>query len=121
MASLRASFETWRIAPEIVERCLHDTHSVVDFIRQNGLIPGRLMTTYNGIELWTDISYLGTHEPPIELRSDVPVPERPDVFANEETAALIGLRDFLKSAAADKKHVRRHGARLVVRLSYEAP
>jgi xanthine permease XanP len=117
--ALRSIFETWQIAPPIIERCLHDTQSVLEFLRQNRLNEGRLMVTNNGMELRAEIAYLGVHEPPIEPRSTAPIPDRPDMFVNEETAAFIGLRDFLRSIAADRKRVWRHRGHLRVRLSYE--
>ena len=119
--ALRKIIEAWRVAPGIIERSLHDMHLVVEFLRQNQLRAGSITASYNGIELRTEIAYAGVHEPPIQPRSTVPIHEQLNAFANEEEVAFIGLRDFLRSMAADRKRVwRRHG-HLMVRLSYEVP
>ena len=118
-ASLKAAFEAWRIAPEIVERAAHDGNSVIDFLRENRLNSGRLIATYNGTELWTEITYVGTHEPPVQPKATEPAHERIDAFANEEAAVFVGLRDFLRSIAADRKRVWRRRDHLTVRLTYE--
>ncbi|HEY6440554.1 MAG TPA: solute carrier family 23 protein [Acetobacteraceae bacterium] len=119
--SLRKIFEAWRIAPEIIERSLRNMQSVVEFLRQNQLHSGSVTATYNGIELRTEIAYAGVHEPPVQARTTVPIRERLDAFANEEEVAFIGLRDFLRSMAADRKRVWRRQGHLTVRLSYEIP
>ena len=55
-------------------------------------------------ELRTEIAYAGVHEPPVQPRAIASIRERLDSFANEEVA-FIGLRDFLRSMAADRKRV----------------
>jgi xanthine permease XanP len=119
--SLRKIVEAWRVSPEIIERSVHDMHSVVEFLRQNQLHAGSITATYNGIELRTEIAYAGVHEPPVQPRTILPIRERLDAFANEEEVAFIGLRDFLRSIAADRKRVWRRQGHLTVRLSYEIP
>jgi len=110
----------WRVEPAIVTRALEDLQSIIAFLRQNEIRSGRIGMTYNGIELRTDISYAGASVPALHAALP-PVPEQLGAFTNEEDVAMIGLRDFLRSVAADRKRVWERRGLMMIRLSYETP
>jgi NCS2 family nucleobase:cation symporter-2 len=111
----------WKVAAETAARCTHDMGAIIDFLRQHKLDTGRLNVSYNGLELRAEVSYLGTHEAPIDRPLEPPAPPALGEFVNEETAVYVGLRDFLRSMSADRKRVLRRHGHLSLRLSYETP
>ncbi len=118
---LTKAVQGWKVATETAARCTRDMTSIVDFLQQHKLNTGRLSVAYNGLELRAEVSYLGTHEAPIHRTLEPPPPPELDEFVNEESAVYVGLRDFLKSMAADRKRVLRRHGHLSLRLSYETP
>jgi NCS2 family nucleobase:cation symporter-2 len=108
----------WKVADDIAAVAISQAQSVFDFILREPEPPpdGSLRASFNGVELRIDIAYEGAHAPTL------PASERPPAAAgyldNEEEAAFVGLRDFLHSLAADRKLVRQHRGRVLVRLSY---
>jgi NCS2 family nucleobase:cation symporter-2 len=118
---LRKTAKAWNVAPEITERSASDMGEIIDFLGRNQLQSGRANISYNGLEFRTEVTYLGAHEAPVQPSRATATPARLDEFTNEEAAAFDGLRDFLKSMAADRKRVMRRHGHLTVRLSYETP
>jgi hypothetical protein len=118
---LTKAVQGWKVAAETAARCTRDMTAIVDFLQQHKLDTGRLSVAYNGLELRTEVSYLGTHEAPIHRALEPPPPPELDEFVNEESAVYVGLRDFLKSMSADRKRVLRRHGHLSLRLSYETP
>ena len=118
---LRKAAKAWNVAPEITERSANDMGEIIDFLRRNQLTSGRINVSHNGLEFRTEVTYLGAHEVPVQPSRATATPSRLDEFVNEEAAAFVGLRDFLKSMAADRKRMMRRRGRLTVRLSYETP
>jgi NCS2 family nucleobase:cation symporter-2 len=108
----------WKVADDIAAAAISQTRSVLDFILREDVrrTEGILRASFNGVELRIDIAYEGSDAPTL------PTSERPPAAVghldNEEEAAFVGLRDFLHSLAADRKLVRQHRGRVLVRLSY---
>jgi NCS2 family nucleobase:cation symporter-2 len=118
---LRRALEGWKVPPEISQRASNDMDAIAGFLRQHAMLSGAMELSYNGIEVQTAVTYDGAHEAPLHRSLWVPKPvESLDQFENEEEAAFVGLRDFLKSMTADRKFVSRRRGRLTLTLRYDA-
>lgn len=118
---LRRTLDRWKVPPEIIERSAGDLEAITGFVREHDLPSGTVELSYNGIALRTRVTYAGVHEPPLHRSLAPPAVRDLDEFVNEEEVAFVGLRDFLKSMAADRKSVSNRRGRLAVRLYYETP
>jgi hypothetical protein len=76
-----------------------------------------LRGVYNGLQLRTEISYRGspTVHLPVLRHTDRPIGGELD---DEEAAAYIGLRNFLRSLRVDRQQIKTRKAGVVVRLFY---
>jgi hypothetical protein len=119
---LRLTLEGWKVLPEISQRASSDMEEIARFLRQHARLSGTVELSYSGTDMRTRVTYDGVHEVPLNRNLAPPATvENLDQFSNEEEVALVGLRDFLRSIAADRKHVSRRGGRLILKLRYEVP
>ncbi len=64
-----------------------------------------------------EIQYQGSRTAFLPEQATAPAPLESDI-ENEESAAYVGLHNFLRSIAADRKQITRHGGRVTVTMSY---
>jgi NCS2 family nucleobase:cation symporter-2 len=118
---LRARQADWKIVAQTAETSITEAKEVLDYIAaaHKGPFAGRLRAVHNGLELRVDIRYAGNVIPrPPERPSTPPQTVVDDDLDNEEAAAFVGLRAFIRSLTADRKEVVRRGGEVIVRLSY---
>ncbi len=118
---LQRTVDGWKVAVETKERFMEDMNVIVGFLRQNRHQSGVVRVTYNGVALRTNLIYLGVHEVSLDHSFAATTVTEREELTDEEAAVFAGLRDFLKSSAADRKRVLRDRDRVRVKLSYETP
>jgi len=71
------------------------------------------------LELRTDIIYQGRRTAHLPISRDTYAPIAGEL-ENEEAAAYVGLRNFLRGLAVDRQEVKVQKGRVIVRLFYAA-
>ncbi len=119
VAFLRDKAQGWKVATDLIETCAVHSRDVITYILQNHSRhpEGILRTVYNGVELRVDISYRGTPMArlPTVREDQAPLEGKLD---NEEAAAIVGLRNFLRGLAVDRQQVKVQKGQVTVRLCY---
>ena len=116
---LRAKAQSWKVAADLVETSTGHAHDVITYILQHHSRhpQGSLRAVYNGVELRVDITYQGTVTAHLPARRDDQVPMEGELD-NEEAAAYVGLRNFLRGLAVDRQQVKVEKGQVMVRLFY---
>ena len=121
MLSCGLSSRAGKIGAELIETSVANAREVITYIlKDQARCPeGVLRVVYNGLELRTDITYQGsrTAHLPISRATYAPVAGE---LENEEAAAYVGLRNFLRGLAVDRQEVKVQKGRVIVRLFYAA-
>jgi hypothetical protein len=78
---------------------------------------GTLRASSNGQELQLDIVYEGTRTTHLPAARAVEAPMEDDI-EDEEAAAYVGLRNFIRGLAVDSQKVDVQKDRVMVRLTY---
>ncbi|HTW26607.1 MAG TPA: solute carrier family 23 protein [Acetobacteraceae bacterium] len=116
VAELGSKTEAWKIPGDLRQTMLGNVAEVLRYIEQAHAhaVGGTLGARFDGEELRVAVAYAGERiaAPPTPVGARGP--DGPDVLDNEEAAAVIGLRNFLRGLAADRAVVRRR--RGVVRV-----
>jgi xanthine permease XanP len=119
IAFLRNKAQAWKIAAAIIEISAAHTRDVIAYILKNHSRhpEGILRAIYDGVDLRVDIIYRGTRAVhlPVARGDRVPIDTELD---NEEAAAYVGLRNFLRGLAVDRHQIMVEKGRVVVRLFY---
>jgi len=119
VAFLRGKAQGWKIPADLIETSGVHARDVITYILQNHSRhpDGSLRAFYNGIELGVDITYRGTPTAhlPAARKDYSPIESKLD---NEEAAAILGLRTFLRSLAVDRQQVTFQKGKVRVRLCY---
>ena len=120
VALLRSKAQAWKIAAGRIETSAVHVQEIIAYILQNhsGHLEGVLRAVYNGLELRVDIIYQGSRTGRLPTSRNAYAPIDNDL-ENEEAAAYIGLRNFLRSLAVDRQQVKMRNNRVIVRLYYE--
>jgi xanthine permease XanP len=119
LAFLRAKLEGWKIGAELIETSVANAREVITyFLKNQARDPqGVLRVVYNGLELRTDITYRGSQTAHLPTSRDTYAPIHGEL-ENEEAAAYIGLRNFLRGLAVDRQQAKVHKGQVTVRLCY---
>jgi hypothetical protein len=116
---LRQRARSWKVPAETIETAAGHLDALVAYLTEQVAArpEGTLRLSCDGAELRLDIVYRG--HPPASLPISHHNPAALEkAFENEEAAAFIGLRDFMRGFTADQKKARLRRGRISVRLSY---
>jgi hypothetical protein len=104
---------------ELIETSVANAREVITYILENQAHhpEGVLRVVYNGLELRTDITYQGSRTALLPTSRDTYAPIHGEL-ENEEAAAHVGLRNFLRGLAVDRQQVKVQKAQVTVRLCY---
>ena len=119
VAFLRGKVQGWKIAADLLETSTTHAHEVISYILKNHSRhpEGVLRTVYNGVELRVDIVYQGARTAHLPTLRDEKAPIDSELD-NEEAAAYVGLRNFLRGLAVDRQQIKVEKSRVTVRLCY---
>lgn len=119
VAFLRGKAQGWKVAADLVETSTAHAREVIGYIleKRSHHPEGALRTSYDGVEIRVEIIYRGaqtSHLP--ALRSDrAPIDTELD---NEEAAAYLGLRNFIRGLAVDRQRVKVQKSQVTISLCY---
>jgi hypothetical protein len=116
---LRAKAKDWKIGASLVETSVEHVREVIDYIATHHLHhhDGTLRASSNGQELRLDIVYEGTRTTHLPAARAAEAPMENDI-EDEEAAAYVGLRNFIRGLAVDSQKVDVQNKRVLVRLTY---
>jgi xanthine permease XanP len=116
---LRAKAKDWKIGASLVETSADHIREVIAYIVTHHLHhhDGTLRASSNGQELQLDIVYEGTRTTHLPAARAVEAPIEDDI-EDEEAAAYVGLRNFIRGLAVDNQKVDVQKDRVMVRLTY---
>jgi hypothetical protein len=119
MAFLRQKAQAWHVNASVMETSLEHASRVIHYIL-SGHSTGRggiLRASYNGVDLRLEIIYEGsrTEQLPASDRTEVLVENE---LENEESAAYVGLQNFLRGLVVDRQQVKTRGGQIIIRLFY---
>ena len=116
---LRAKAKDWKIGASLVETSVDHVRDVIAYIVAHHLHhhDGTLRASSNGQELQLDIVYEGTRTTHLPAARAVQAPMEDDI-EDEEAAAYVGLRNFIRGLAVDNQKVDVQKDRVMVRLTY---
>ena len=109
----------WKVPAQTIATAAAQTQEVLAFLtkvhpRDAG---GELQVSYNGLDFGIAVVCHGGQQPALPATTRQPALPRSDI-ENEEAAAFLGLKDFLRSLIADRKSVDQRNGRLRIRLVY---
>ncbi len=121
VAALRGHAEGWKIPADVLETA---TGNVTDLLRylarvHEYALAGTIGARFDGQEFSLDILYAGERLAPLPSAHEPSAPAGMDVLDNEESAAVLGLKNFLRGMSADHKQLRLRRNRVRVRLRYD--
>jgi xanthine permease XanP len=114
---LRDKAEGWKVPAATAAIAIAQTQEIMAFFAKVHPLDagGELQVSFNGLDLGIGVVCHGGHRP--ALPETTPTPALPQSeIENEEAAAFLGLRDFLRSLIADRKSVEQQVGR--VRISF---
>jgi xanthine permease XanP len=119
VATLADTTRRWKVPENVADLSARHAQEVMRYIAEHHTHDpeGVLDLTYNGVELRVEVGYTGRptrHLPVAGAAADHGAVE----LENEEAAAYVGLRTFLRSLSADRVQVKQRGDRVLVRLAY---
>jgi xanthine permease XanP len=116
---LRAKAKDWKIATSLVETSADHVREVIAYIVAHHLYhhDGALRASFNGQELQLNIVYEGTRTTHLPTARAAEAPMKNDI-EDEEAAAYVGLRNFIRGLAVDSQKVAVQKNRVTVRLTY---
>jgi xanthine permease XanP len=116
---LRTKAKDWKIGASLVETSVDHVREVIDYIAAHHLHhhDGTLRASSNGQELRLDIVYEGTRTTHLPAARAAEAPMENDI-EDEEAAAYVGLRNFIRGLAVDSQKVDVQNNRVLVRLTY---
>lgn len=119
--AVRRKGEGWKIEAEIWETALRQMTELLRYIDRTSAHPlaGTLSVRHDGQELRVDILYTGDRLVPLPDPGVDQHPLRAGAIDNEESAVIVGLKDFLHGLMADAKGVRVRRDQVRVRLRYD--
>jgi xanthine permease XanP len=116
---LRAKANDWKIGASLVETSADHAREVIAYVVTHHLRhhEGTLHASSNGRELQLDIVYEGTRTVHLPVARAAEAPMENDI-EDEEAAAYVGLRNFIRGLAVDSQKVAVQKDRVKVRLTY---
>lgn len=119
--AVRAKGEEWKIEAEVWQSALGQVAELLRYIRRTSERPlaGCLRIRHDSQELGIDILYAGNRLAPLPDPGLAQNPRQAEVIDNEESAAIVGLKDFTRGLMADAKGVHVRGDQVRVRLRYD--
>jgi xanthine permease XanP len=116
---LRDKAHGWKVPGETIATSVAETRGVLAFFATVHPLDagGDLRASYNGLDFGVDVVCRGGRLP--ELPTTATAPARPaSVMENEEAAAFLGLKDYLRSLTANHKSARQRDGRVRISLLY---
>jgi xanthine permease XanP len=116
---LRAKAKDWEIGASLVGTSADHVREVIGYVVTHHLRhhDGTLRASSNGQELQLDIVYEGTRTTRLPAARAAEAPMESDI-EDEEAAAYVGLRNFIRGLAVDSHKVVVQKNRVMVRLTY---
>ncbi len=120
LAAFRSKIEAWKVPAEMKETAIGNVGDLLRYLARvhAHALAGTLGARYDGQELGLDILYPGEQLAPLPGVQWLFEPSQSDVLDNEEAAALVGLRNFLRGLMADHKQIRLRRNLVRVKLRY---
>jgi xanthine permease XanP len=120
IAALRTKAGSWKIPADVCAVAIGHLGNLLHYLaRVHGHdLCGTLGIHYDGQELGLDILYPGVTMAPLPGPHAPAMSTGPDILDNEESAAILGIRNFLNGLAADHKQLRLSRNRVRVQLRY---
>ena len=119
VAFLEETGKAWKVPAATLAMASAQASQVMALHPPGEAPEGRLRVAFDGADLDLALRW-GRREPPV-LPQTVPRPPPAGMdIENEESALMLGLRDFLRGLAADRKSVTRRRGDVLVRLGYSA-
>jgi xanthine permease XanP len=119
IASLREKMQGWKVNAGLVDTSAEQAREVIGYVvkHHSHHAEGKLRGLYNGLELRIEISYRGspTAHLPAVRQPHAPIGGELD---DEEAAAYVGLRNFLRSMRVDRQQIKARKTEVVARLFY---
>ncbi|MBV9498573.1 MAG: hypothetical protein JO138_04300 [Acidobacteriaceae bacterium] len=122
IASMREKLQTWKVNPGLVDTSAEHAREILEYVVEHHShhphpSEGMLRALYNGLELRLEISYRGspTAHLPTLRHPHAPVSGELD---DEEAAAYVGLRNFLRGLNVDRQQIKAKKTAVIVRLFY---
>ncbi len=119
IASLRQKMAAWKVNPGLVDTSAEHAREIIEYVvkHHSHHSEGMLGGLYNGLELRLEVSYRGspTAHLPTVRHPHAPISGELD---DEEAAAYVGLRNFLRGLTVDRQEIKARKTGVVVRLSY---
>lgn len=119
IATLREKMQAWNVNAALIDTGTEHAREVIDYVvkHHSHYSEGMLRGVYNGLELRTEISYRGSPTAHLPALSHTRGPIGGELD-DEEAAAYIGLRNFLRSLRVDRQQIKRRKSGVVVCLFY---
>jgi hypothetical protein len=119
VAFLRKKAQAWRVGTNTIETSADHTGRVIEYIlgKHSTHREGISRASYNGVDLRVELIYEGSlaeHLPPSH-HAGAPADNE---LENEESAAYVGLQNFLRGLAVDRQQLKTQGDRISIRLFY---
>lgn len=118
-AFLRDQAKAWRIPEAIIETSTDHAIRIIQYVKEAQFSgrEGTLRASYNGVDLRLEIIYEGRHAERIPGSRYHQEPVAIE-FENEESAAWVGLQNFLRGLAVDSQQARTRAGQMIIRLLY---
>jgi xanthine permease XanP len=117
----RNETEDWRLPADVREAALGHVAELLRYLGrgQARALAGTLVARYDGQQLGIDILYAAETLAPLPSTHLPFEPVGLEALDNEESAAVMGLRNFLRGLVADHKQLRLRRGRVRVQLRYD--
>ncbi|GAN77610.1 solute carrier family 23 protein [Acidisphaera rubrifaciens] len=114
---LETTGKAWKVPAETLSQAAAQMARMMAMQPPGMPADGRLRLSFDGADLDLALRW-GRPEAPVPLPAAQPVPPATLEIENEESALMLGLRDFLRGLTADRKSVTRRRGEVLVRLGY---
>lgn len=119
IAFLRDKMKGWKVNAALIDTSTEHAGKVLDYIikHHSHRLEGVARGLFNGLELRIEIRYRGSPNVHLPVVRHMPAPIGGEID-DEEAAAYIGLRNFLRSLTVDRQQIKAGKTGIVVRLFY---
>jgi hypothetical protein len=119
IVALCEKMQGWKVDAGLIDTSVEQAREVINYVVKHHLhhAEGKLRGLYNGLELRIEISYRGspTAHLPAVRQPHAPISGELD---DEEAAAYVGLRNFLRGMRVDRQQIKVSKAEVAARLFY---
>ena len=116
---LRNTARGWKVPAETIATATAQTEEILAFFAKVHPLDagGELQISFNGLDLGISVVCHGGHRPALPETTFTPALPQSEI-ENEEAAAVLGLKDFLRSLRADRKSVEQRVGSVRISLLY---